>query len=391
MDMTNALMDSESLYFGYGSNLDEQDWAAFCRRRGFDPACLTPVGPAWLPDHELVFDYYSPSRGGGALNIRPRVGQVVEGYLFRVTGEGWRALDRKEGAPGYYERFPTVALLPDGRDLAVQTYRACAERVVGFRRPTQAYLEVCRRGRERFGLETRMLDAVSAGREAGFEVAGVFAYGTLMRGEARFALVEQCGLKSVEPAVSQGVLHDFGQWPAMSLESSAREYRSVSGELQVVEDLATLLKRLDVIEGFHGFGRAGSLFRRVLIDACLNGDGGVQRAWAYVMDRAPARGEQIPGGCWRGHRGEGVPPVTRTPMTLYQVQEDEVVPAESPERLVEYLANTSFMPVTSTAEFRKRAAYWVRELFGARVRTATDAQFVEDMVRAGAYSIVTTH
>ena len=76
---------------------------------------------------------------------------------------------------------------------------------------------------------------------------------------------------------------------------------------------------------------------------------------------------------------------------IYQVQDDEFVPAESPEQLVEYLTSTSFMPVENTAAFRERAAYWAGELWGASVRTANDAEFVEDMIRAGAYRIERTH
>jgi hypothetical protein len=67
------------------------------------------------------------------------------------------------------------------------------------------------------------------------------------------------------------------------------------------------------------------------------------------------------------------------------------VPAETPEQLVEYLWNTSMMPVESTAAFRERAAYWTRELSGSRVRTQSDAEFVEDMIRAGAYRVERAH
>jgi hypothetical protein len=157
----------EILHFGYGSNLDSKDWADLCRAKGYDPVCLEPLGPAALTDYVLVFDYYSRSRGGGALNIRPHVGQVVDGYLFRVTPEGWRALDSKEGVKvGSYERFDTVALLANGSRVPVRTCRACAHQVKPFQRPTAEYLTICRRGRMRFGLDTRILDTAADGREA---------------------------------------------------------------------------------------------------------------------------------------------------------------------------------------------------------------------------------
>ena len=147
-----SLSAGDIYYWGYGSNLDESDWVAFCGPRGFHPNCIEPVGPAYLPDHELVFDYYSSTRDGGALNLRSRVGQVVEGMLFRVTEEGWQALDRKEGHPNYYERWDTVALLQDGCEVPVRTYRTAAHRVTSFHRPTAEYLEICRRGRVRLGM-----------------------------------------------------------------------------------------------------------------------------------------------------------------------------------------------------------------------------------------------
>ena len=115
MRMTKAIEGDEVLYFGYGSNLDEQDWRQYWNKKDRSVAFPEPVGPAWLPDHELAFDYHSKSRGGGALNVRPRVGQVVEGYLFRLSVEEWRALDEKEGAPYCYEKFDATALLSDGR------------------------------------------------------------------------------------------------------------------------------------------------------------------------------------------------------------------------------------------------------------------------------------
>jgi gamma-glutamylcyclotransferase (GGCT)/AIG2-like uncharacterized protein YtfP len=215
-----------------------------------------------------------------------------------------------------------------------------------------------------------------------------------MRGEVRFPLVEQRGLRAAARAQVRGLLHDFGEWPALSLVSDSNPRSLVVGELLTPEDLPSLLSFLDVIEGFRGFGRVGvcgHLFRRTLVEVQVDEFTGVQRAWTYVMDDAPAQGEPIPGGCWRAHRGVSGPPEICAPRTLYQVQNDEFVAAESPERLVEYLMNTSIMPVENTAAFRERAAYWVGELWGERVRTANDAEFVDDMIRAGAYRIVNTH
>jgi gamma-glutamylcyclotransferase (GGCT)/AIG2-like uncharacterized protein YtfP len=302
MTTFNASGGPQILHFGYGSNLDLQDWTAFCRANGFDPECLEPVGRAALPDHELVFDYYSPSRGGGALNVRPKVGQVVDGYLFRVAAEGWRALDRKEGVKaGCYERFETVALLPDGSQVPVRTYRACKHQLKPFQRPTAEYLEICRRGRERFGLGTEMLDAVAEGCEADAEVLAVFAYGSLVRGGDRFPIVEEFGVKCALMAHALGDLYDCGAWPALALRPNGDEFQRVAGDFLVPHDLAGLLERLDRIEGFRGFGGEQHLFRRTLIDVDVD-HGRPRRAWVYVMDRAPAGARLIEGGDWRRYQ-----------------------------------------------------------------------------------------
>ena len=57
------------MYFAYGSNLDDEDWGRFCKKNDLSVDGIVPIGPAILPDHELVFNVYSNTRGGGALNI----------------------------------------------------------------------------------------------------------------------------------------------------------------------------------------------------------------------------------------------------------------------------------------------------------------------------------
>ena len=108
---------SGTWYFGYGSNLDREDFEAWCREKKIEPrGLLKPVGPAFLPDRELAFTIESPSRKCGVLDIRPQRGALVEGVLFELGDEGLKALDRKEGVgpdgqPGLYRRIETVAQL----------------------------------------------------------------------------------------------------------------------------------------------------------------------------------------------------------------------------------------------------------------------------------------
>ena len=87
-------------HFGYGSNLDLDDWKKWCddHSRKSSEMQVEP-GIFFLPDYELAFHYESGIRGGGALDVVKLRGHAVAGKLFKVTGDGWGSLDAKEGSP----------------------------------------------------------------------------------------------------------------------------------------------------------------------------------------------------------------------------------------------------------------------------------------------------
>ena len=51
-----------------------------------------------------------------------RIGQVVPGLLFKVTDQGWKTLDAKEGAPSAYDRRNVETLTADGQVHSATTY-----------------------------------------------------------------------------------------------------------------------------------------------------------------------------------------------------------------------------------------------------------------------------
>ena len=114
-------------YFAYGSNLNLSDVEKWCQRLGRPSALTGRAVPAYLPDHEVVFDYYSESRRGGVLDLSPAVGKVVPGALFDVVEEDLRTLDLKEGAPLLYTRVKKRVLLPDGGEVEAQAYSIAPE------------------------------------------------------------------------------------------------------------------------------------------------------------------------------------------------------------------------------------------------------------------------
>jgi cation transport regulator ChaC len=168
-----------TLYFGYGSNLDEVDWNAFCARWDFRGAALQPVTTALLLDHALVFDRYAASRRGGALNLRSRPGQAAEGVVFRANAAALDALDRKEGAPAHYQRVQRHAVLPDGSVAEVMTYLAPSQ---GHHPPHADYLGVVRRGQAAHGLAHAMMEQAARNAEPALLITHLFIYGTLMAG-----------------------------------------------------------------------------------------------------------------------------------------------------------------------------------------------------------------
>lgn len=284
-----------NLYFAYGSNLNEADFKAWSHKNGFSADCLRRIGMAYLPDETLAFDYRSSGRNGGVLNIRPARGCVVEGYLYEVTGDGWNALDRKEGAPRFYRRKLVTVLRPDGSETKAATYRVIPERREDFVLPATDYLELCRSARERLELEAEPL-MQAARNEPASPLPDVFVYGTLMRGESRSQAWSHDEASSVLTASAQGRLVNHDDYPGFVIDGSG----SVRGECISFRDAGAVLDRFDRIEAFHGFGLAGNLFRRTLVLIDI-GAMSPRLAWTYVTCRrdAPA----ILSGDWRQHQG----------------------------------------------------------------------------------------
>ena len=270
------------LFFGYGSTLDAATWD------GAMP--MVPVGPATLPDNCLSFDYRSRRRGCGVLNLKARLGGVVEGYLFQVDDQAVAALDRRDGHPACYRREDVVVLDAAGREVRAFTYRVVPHRVIGFVAPNDAYMASCMAGRGRYGLTTDDVTAAAEGKEALCE--SVFVYGTLMRGERRASSWMPLTPPCVLLARTFGTLRHHGDYPGLVPGRDGM----VEGEFIQFDDVADALERFDRIEGFAGFVKDESLFRRILTDVDV-GSGRVRQAWTYETTRPDA--PFITGGDWR--------------------------------------------------------------------------------------------
>jgi len=292
-----------SVYFAYGSNLDRDNWAEFCARYDADPDCMKPLGTALLPDCELVFNYRSVLRAGGALNIRQRKGHYVHGVLFEVNERGWQILDIKESvAIGCYRRISHAAITAGGRTVPVMTYQVTPQRQEGFVAPSAEYVQIVSRGLNAFGLPLHQFDAAARDARGVPEVQGVFVYGTLMRGESRHHAIRQHRPSELRQAHAPGRLHaTSSDYPMLDVHEHD-EGDVVRGEYAAFADIGPVLETLDEIEEFSGYVNEGNEYLRTMVEVDA-GHGAKRLAWTYVAADRSRMADRIVSGCWRTHRG----------------------------------------------------------------------------------------
>lgn len=291
---------SQRYYFGYGSNLNAQDWEAKCRKMGFGKGQLKSRSVGYLPDHDVAFAYPSVGRKGGTLDIVPRLGQLVPGVIFEASDAGWRALDQKEGVPRHYARMDAVCIDQRGNQVPVTTYKVIESQRQRFVSPSQEYVEIVRAGLEAYGLPTGHLLAAAADQATPWLTDGLFVYGTLLRGESRFPILQPFGLRCALLARTFGRLLDLGSFPGLVDVGESKQM--VEGEFLRFERIADVIELLDQIEGFKGFSADGSLFRRTLANVDV-GEGRIRQGWTYVFDRPSEGIGTITSGDWRAARG----------------------------------------------------------------------------------------
>ena len=282
------------LYFAYGSNLDSDNWARWCDNKGYDRASIEPIGPAWLPDHELVFHYQSRLRKGGSVDIRPRHGTSIPGALFRV--HDWEGLDAKEGvSDGYLRRISVTALTDDGRAHRATTYCVCDARTEEFVAPEPEYRELVKRGLSRFGHRHDAFLAAASGASAPPHPTTIFAYGTLMNGERSHDLLAPRVRRAHGAAhIGGAALIHIDWYPGLVLSDEG----VVHGELYELDDIDAALYDLDSYEDFAGYDNEGSLYRRSLVSAVTSA--GTFLAWTYIYLGDADMFPLIPSGRWSG-------------------------------------------------------------------------------------------
>ncbi len=84
-------------YFAYGSNLNLQAVAAWCKDHGHRPISLKNGKAAVLDNYRMCFPIYSEYWGGGIADIVYDPGKYVAGVLFDLAETDLKILDLKVG------------------------------------------------------------------------------------------------------------------------------------------------------------------------------------------------------------------------------------------------------------------------------------------------------
>lgn len=145
--------ETATLYFAYGSNLNESRMNYRC------PSSM-PLFKATLPGYRLTFQ--ANVRGVGVANIVPDKAHSVPGYVFLLTRRCQRTLDACEGVPVVYDRLMVeVESQQRGRRGKVEcmTYAMVGEPAIAL--PEEGYFSLIYSGYKSRGLDRLALtDAV---------------------------------------------------------------------------------------------------------------------------------------------------------------------------------------------------------------------------------------
>ena len=281
-----------TLYFAYGSNLDFEDWSKWCAKKQADPSGMVEIEPAFLPDYELKFHYYSGSRGGGAADVVPSsVGNLVPGVLFELNSKTLKLMDVKEGVKyNCYERKWVEVIKFDGSIVKALTYVVCQEKIQNnYVEPTSKYVNLIRNGLIKRGLPIEYLDnSLGTGIST---LNHIFVYGTLMKQESRNGILEQYSAEFLGPNSITGKLLHLSNFPGMIHDDNSE----ISGELYHCQEIGECLSKLDWIEGFYGYNSNDSLFTRIITK--VNEENNPKWAWTYKYNGES--GKIIKSGDWR--------------------------------------------------------------------------------------------
>lgn len=130
------------LYFAYGSNTNMDQMQYRCPNSRV-------LNVAFLEDHRLVFRFHA--------DVEPCADCFVEGLLWEINDEDFKALDRYEGFPNYYIRKLCRVWTEDEQLVEAWVYMMRDQAELGVAPPSAVYLEGCWMGYTQNGMDTEQL------------------------------------------------------------------------------------------------------------------------------------------------------------------------------------------------------------------------------------------
>mgnify|MGYP000321064184 CR=1 FL=1 len=291
-----AATEAKSFYFAYGSNIHRARWKEYLGWHDVDKDTSVVLGPAWLPDMKLIFHYRSSSWDAGALDIVPSIGHVVPGLLLKVEAQTSALLDKKEGAPNYYQRKEIQVLDKDGRTLNAFTYQLQPKRHDEFIAPSKEYLSLCQAGYKEHSLPQKPLDFATKNEWATGFPEHVFVYGTLLQGERLHHHIQEFA-PSIQKAKIKGCLYSRQSYPFVLPSQDDDDW--VQGELISTQALPGLLQKIDGLEGFEGYLPGHSLFHRIIRPTFTPEGKSGPLAWCYQSPEWETKAKRILSGDYR--------------------------------------------------------------------------------------------
>ena len=285
-----------TLYFGYGSNLDWDDWKSWCEKKNLRYDGLVEISPCWLPNYSLKFHYFSDGRKGGAADVvETGRGHAVPGVLFRMNDVTLEVMDQKEGIEvEAYERREVKVVLPNGTFVQAMTYcvtEKCREE--RFIQPTNTYTNLIKQGLKKRKLPIGELKNAIENFSPSYPIEKIFVYGTLMNGEIRNSTLMEYSNGEGKPASTTGSMLNLGDYPGMIAGNEG----VIQGEVYQIDQVYLTLQTLDSIEGFYGYDSTHSLFTRTIVR--IHTEQGHEWAWTYVYNKENNREyEVIESGNW---------------------------------------------------------------------------------------------
>lgn len=285
------------LIFAYGSNLHLEDLLQWFQDR---PELTSPniiaKEPAWCPNYQPIYHYYSTGRKGGALDLIPALGHVTSGALFTIDAETLASIKRKEGCDKFYEQHELLVLTADGKAHHAITFLTVpSQRKATHTPPTEKYASLVRLGQCAFGHDPIAMEQAAANAPITPIITSLFVYGTLMAQESRSHILSQYKISERNMGKISGRLFDLGSYPGLRPAQEPSDW--VYGECIRLENCATALQEIDEIEGFSDFSAPDNLYERRLVYVTLE-ETRLQLAWVYFYHQEPSE-KRIEQGRWQ--------------------------------------------------------------------------------------------